>query len=149
MTKSRTIRFLTNPRSRVHPLRPFVAFLRFFAYPQDHNVDINRGFFSIDKNNFSNFIEPMIRLQINVAMYENSMNGTRQSSVAVVPLYSMDRQHVTLDTTALYAVYNLNRENKIARSLRNTANRDIIWDSAFTEMVNGERVYKLPRQFLE
>lgn len=74
------------------------------AYPNANNL-FNRGFFSIDERNWSGFVVPMIRLQINIAMFTNNIESQDQiiSTVVVVPLYHMKRHNVVLDTTALYA----------------------------------------------
>lgn len=144
-----TIRFLTNPRSRVDPCHSFLAFLNFIAYPNIH-VLFTRGFFEIRENNWSEFVEPLIRIQISISMFGNNAESEQQivSSTAVVPLLSMKRHNILLDTIALRNMFNLNRRASEKISERDRSNKVIVWTTAFGKWENGRFVSKLPRQFL-
>lgn len=72
-----TIRFLAKQRSRVNAYVPFIEFLRQVAYPHQ-DINIMRGFFDIDEN-WSDFVIPLIRIQILLSEHEFK-------SFAVVPL---------------------------------------------------------------
>lgn len=120
-TIDHTIRFLSNERSRVHAYAPFLVYLRQVAYP-NRNVNIERGHFNIRKDNWSDFVIPLIRVQ-------NALNDHGLKSFTVVPLYDLARHHIVIDTQALYAIYNSNRHQKIP--LINRSNKPLVWGRAF------------------
>lgn len=128
--KRNTIRFLFNPRSLVQPYQPFFDYLRRVAYPNDDHKVFIRGSFQTLSRNWDTFIHPLIRMQTHVS--EFSKIGREQvSTVSLVPLHGCERLNITLDTAALYALFNKGRARAHQIPVASRGNKPLVWSRCF------------------